>query len=370
MTDISSTTAVCGGTVVSYDENTLLEHGVCWSTSHNPTINDNRVNVDDIGAFTVNVTGLNPSTMYYVRAYATDVFGTSYGNEVGFFTLPGVGVTHEFVDLGLPSGTLWATCNVGANLPEEYGAYFAWGETQPKEVYDWSTYQYSNGDYNLLTKYCNNPDYGYNGFTDDLTTLLSEDDAATVNWGDEWRMPTIEQFEELYYNTTCTWITHNGVNGRLFTASNGNSVFLPAAGYRQNISSNDIGFWGEYWTSSLFTNDPGDGSGFFFYCETFYSGRSRRLLGFSVRPVRSTSPSGYLPQVTTSEVTSYTYSTATCGGEVISDGGATVTERGVCWSTNHNPTLNDYHGSAGAGLGSFVVTATGLAPSATYYVRA
>ena len=99
---------------------------------------------------------------------------------------------HAYVDLGLPSGLLWATCNLGANNPEDYGDYFAWGETQPKDDFSWTNYQYCMGSFNTLTKYCNNPDIGYNGFIDDLTTLLPEDDAATANWGDEWRMPPKE----------------------------------------------------------------------------------------------------------------------------------------------------------------------------------
>ena len=88
---------------------------------------------------------------------------------------------HEWVDLGLPSGTLWATCNVGANAPEEYGDYFAWGETAPKDYYDWSTYKWCKGSYNTMTKYCTNSSYGYNGFTDGKTELDPEDDAAWFN---------------------------------------------------------------------------------------------------------------------------------------------------------------------------------------------
>lgn len=163
-------------------------------------------------------------------------------------------VDHSFVDLDLPSGTLWATCNVGADVPEGYGDYFAWGETQPKETYNWSTYQYCMGNSTTMTKYCSNSSYGYNGFTDDLTTLLPEDDASTANWGTDWRMPTNEEFQELYNNTTVTWTQRNGVNGRLFTANNGNSLFLPAAGHRGGSSLYGAGSFGDYWSSSLRTD--------------------------------------------------------------------------------------------------------------------
>ena len=179
------------------------------------------------------------------------------------------------------------TCNVGANSPEEYGDYFAWGETQPKDTYNWSTYQYCMGNSNTLTKYCTDASYGYNGFTDNLTTLLPEDDAATANWGSDWRMPTQEEWQELYDNTTVTWTTQNGVNGRLFTASNGNSLFLPAAGYRYDSNLYDAGSWGNFWSSSLYTVSPY--SAWYFYfgsvdCDMYNDDRS---CGQSVRGVRS-----------------------------------------------------------------------------------
>ena len=195
---------------------------------------------------------------------------------------------HDYVDLGLPSGLLWATCNVGAARPENYGDYFAWGETQPKDTYDWTTYQYSNGSSNMLTKYCNKSSYGYNGFTDNLTTLLPEDDAATANWGEGWRMPTQAEFQELLDNTTVTWTTKNGVNGRLFTASNGNSLFLPAAGYRNYSDLDYAGSYGNYRSSSLDTGYPN-----YAWILNFNSGNYDmnnyyyRAYGQSVRPVRS-----------------------------------------------------------------------------------
>ena len=196
-------------------------------------------------------------------------------------------VGHAYVDLGLPSGLLWATCNVGADTPEGYGDYFAWGETQPKDTYNWSTYQYCNGSFNTLTKYCNNSSYGYNGFTDDLTTLLPEDDAATANWGSDWRMPTKEEWQELYNNTTHTWTTQNGVNGRLFTASNGNSLFLPAAGYYGGTSLGYAGTYGNYWSSSLLTGSPNFAWSLFFDSGDCYMYSNIRYYGFTVRPVRS-----------------------------------------------------------------------------------
>ena len=205
---------------------------------------------------------------------------------------------HPFVDLGLPSGLLWATCNVGADSPEDYGDYFAWGETQPKSDYSWGTYQYCMGSNTTLTKYCNNASYGYNGYTDNLTVLEASDDAATANWGSGWRMPTKVEWQELLDNTTYTWTFQNGVYGQRFTASNGNSLFLPAASYRNGTSLNGVGVLGCYWSSSLNTGNPngmGDDGPSGAWDLNFHSLNcsvsigSNRDDGMSVRPVRSAS---------------------------------------------------------------------------------
>ena len=150
--------------------------------------------------------------------------------------------THEYVDLGLPSGTLWATCNVGASAPEEYGDYFAWGETAPKDDYHWNNYKWCKGSYDTMTKYCTQDDYsyGYNDFTDGKTELDPEDDAAYVNWGPQWRMPSMEQQLELVEKCNRTWTSRNGVDGCLFTGPNGNTIFLPAGVY--------------FWSRTLYPN--------------------------------------------------------------------------------------------------------------------
>ena len=189
----------------------------------------------------------------------------------------------DWVDLGLPSGLLWATRNVGADSPEDYGDYFAWGETSPKSVYDWSTYRYCNGDYNQLTKYCSDSNYGYYGFTDNLTILQPSDDAATANYGG--RTPTKEEWEELMDHTTSQWTTQNGVNGRRFTGSNGNSLFLPAAGVRLGSSLYYAGSYGYYWSSSLSTSYP-YGAWHFFLSDDQYVNCDYRYVGFTVRAVR------------------------------------------------------------------------------------
>ena len=159
----------------------------------------------------------------------------------------------QAVDLGLPSGLKWASCNIGANAPEGCGDYFAWGETESKVDYSWETYKYANGASDKLTKYCSKARYGDNDFTDNKTVLEPEDDAAHVNWGEDWRMPTHAEWTELRNNCTWTWTTQNGVNGYQVTSkANSNSIFLPAAGYRYNAVLRGAGSDGDYWYSSLY----------------------------------------------------------------------------------------------------------------------
>ncbi len=190
----------------------------------------------------------------------------------------------EAIDLGLPSGTKWASWNIGASKPEEYGGYYAWGETEEKDYYDWSTYKYCNGSDRTMTKYCDHSDYGDNGFTDGLTELLPEDDAATANWGAPWHMPTYEQYKELKDNCTCEWTQSNGVNGYLFTGPNGNTIFLPAAGIRWRNDPTDF-LVGHYWSSSLFPVADGATYTLFSSYSISVGGYQSRFAGLSVRAV-------------------------------------------------------------------------------------
>ena len=187
---------------------------------------------------------------------------------------------HEFVDLGL--SVKWATCNVGANSPDEYGDYFAWGETKPKDYYDWSTYKWRNGNYNNLTKYCTESDYGT---VDNKTVLDLADDAAHANWGGAWRMPTLEEQRELLDNCTWTRMKVNGVNGYTVTGPNGNSIFLPAAGCRYDSDLGNVGSNGIYWSSSLGTNDSLYAYNLFFSSGIEGWDIGIRYYGRSVRPV-------------------------------------------------------------------------------------
>ena len=194
---------------------------------------------------------------------------------------------HEYVDLGLYSGTLWATCNIGASAPEEYGDYFAWGETEPKETYTWENYKWCEGSYSTMTKYCAHTDYGYNGFTDGKRSLELEDDAAYVNWGPEWRIPSLEDEKELVKNCTWTWTTINDVKGYQVTGPNGNSIFLPAAGYSHDGSLNRAGYDGFYWTRTL-TFFASNSASLMDFLEgyTHWANYLHRYYGCTVRAVR------------------------------------------------------------------------------------
>lgn len=221
--------------------------------------------------------------------------------------------THEYVDLGLPSGTLWATCNVGAKKPEDLGKYFAWGETSSKRHFSWKNYKYAKEgeeyDHHLFfTKYCDEwylYHYGNNGFSDGLSTLEPDDDVATANWGFEWCTPSVTQWDELIENTDYEFIRKNGVYGILFTSHNGNSLFLPAGGTcvdregesDEEMDDEDIdeeneegeeGYGGTcaYWSRSLLYGPSAWSFLANIYSVTTYSDFTREY-GLLVRPVRS-----------------------------------------------------------------------------------
>lgn len=191
---------------------------------------------------------------------------------------------HEYVDLGLPSGTLWATCNVGASKPEDYGDYFAWGEIEPKETYQPENYKWSNDNCETFTKYCTNSLYGN---VDNNLELLPEDDAATANWGSNWCTPSRDQFNELKNPayTTIEQTTQNGVKGvKITSKKNGKTLFFPDAGdrwYDKLLITGD----GTYWTRSVEETDSHTG-----YVVDLYAGGwglRLRATGYPVRPVRS-----------------------------------------------------------------------------------
>ena len=281
VSNITETSAKCGGRVEATGY-TVGECGLCWNTTGNPTIDDDRT-TDQIGTgyFVSTISGLEKATKYYVKAYASTSSGTLYGEQKEFTTdEPTTGIIngHEWVDLGLPSGLKWATCNVGANSPENYGNYYAWGETETKSTYTES----SSLTYGLSISELQLQDY-----IDGEGNLTPSHDAATANWGSAWRMPTKEELEEL--EDKCTWIrtTQNGVKGYEVNGPNGNRIFLPAAGYRLGSSLDSAGEYGRYWSS---TPDESDSKyAYYLYFLSKYQlqnvSMGIRNFGMSVRPV-------------------------------------------------------------------------------------
>ncbi len=255
---------------------------------------------DDDDSSSQGSNGLRPGAR--VEGMVT-VGGRTYTRTVG-------GTIGEAVDLGLPSGTLWASHNIGATKPEEYGAYLAWGELGAKEEgyidgikndYYWSSYKYSdNGSLTGMTKYTiedgRTSGIWYSNGTfvgDGITTLEAMDDAAAFNWGGDWTMPTLTQMEELFNSVYTTWIwtTQNGVSGYKVVSKqmgNNNSIFLPASGSRFGSSLYNDGSNGYYWSSSLNTYHSDRGRYLYFLSGHHYTYDSYyyRFYGFSVRPVR------------------------------------------------------------------------------------
>ena len=235
---------------------------------------------------------------------STYTFYKSDGAKAEKMDVSGTVQSHDYVNLGL--SVKWATCNVGASVPEEEGDYYAWGETSTKSDYSWDTYKWcKNGWDDHLTKYCSDSRYGYYiygeytdegvefwkdvwqkyRFTDDLTTLEPADDVATVKWGNKWRMPTKEEIEELCDKCTWTWIQRNGYNGHKVTGPNGKSIFLPAAGYRDGTEVNNRGSNGNYWSGTL--DEVNSDRAYYLYFGSDYHdwGSDSRNYGHTVRPV-------------------------------------------------------------------------------------
>lgn len=238
--------------------------------------------------YRVTLTGLSADTQYYVCTYTAcnDVYVC--GTPQPFTTLSGRGEAngYSWIDLGLASGTLWATMNLGASAPEDYGDYFAWGEAKGfgsgKADYSWQSYQYSTEQDSVVTKYCMTSQYGK---VDNKSVLDGSDDAAVVSLGKGWRMPTDEEMTELLSECSWVWTEQNGVAGCCVRGPNRNTIFLPAAGYRDGMNLLKLGSFGFYWTRHL--DSANSAQALYFDFSSNYSGRDTdsRYFGQSIRPV-------------------------------------------------------------------------------------
>lgn len=218
---------------------------------------------------------LSDAILSYFKSTYVETKSVESSKQLSQACVSGTISDHDYVDLGL--SVKWATCNVGASSFTDYGDYYAWGETEPKEDYSWKTYMWCNGRYETINKYGKSLDYVF--------VLESLDDAATVNWGEKWRMPTIAELQELENNCTWEWKIINGVNGYKITAKNNNWIFLPVAGYRYGTSSTNVGSYGLYWSSTVYESNSDLAYSLSFYSGSKSTGRSSREYGRTVRPV-------------------------------------------------------------------------------------
>ena len=321
----------------------ITERGYYYGTNPEPAETDNKVVLEnEVGYISNALIDLTANTTYYVKAYAINSEGTSYSEVVSITTLENP-KEYEYVDLGLPSGLKWATHNIGATSPSEYGNYYAWGEVLTKDEYTES---------NSLT---------YGKPMDDISG--TEYDAATANWGGDWRMPTDAEMQELIDNCTWTWMTQKGVYGYKVTSKlNSNYIFLPAAGYRSGAWLNSAGDYGYYWSSS-----PSNNNGtYYLYSNSRVHNVSgdNRNNGYSIRPVIDVVEK---PTVSAS-VENYTDLTAIIKTFVSSS--SAITERGFYYGTNPEPAETNNKVVLENEVGYISNTLIDLTANTTYYVKA
>ena len=268
--EITVNSATVYGNISDDGGASVIERGVVYDLSQEPTTSCNKVTSGSgIGSFSCNLSDLKAGCTYYIRAYAVNDKGTAYGEEISFTTTPTIGFEngHQYIDLGL--STKWATCNVGAKQPEDYGNYFAWGENKIKNDYSHLTYSYNPNPIPVI--------------------LPLHYDAAHLNWGGTWRMPTNMELTELREQCTWEWTTLEGVNGYIVTATKSgytnNSIFLPAAGYYLDHSLVEVGNSGYYWSSSLVMDEIQYARNIFFSPEGTSKSKTYRHIGLTVRPV-------------------------------------------------------------------------------------
>ena len=194
---------------------------------------------------------------------------------------------HQYVDLGL--SVKWATCNIGADKPEDHGDYFSWGETENKRINNWDTYKFTEGSSNTITKYCSNAQYGWYERVDSLSALEPDDDVAHKKWGGSWRIPTKAEINELIENCTWTWTTRNDINGYLVTGKKtgytDRSIFIPVTGTYDEGKLFDYRQRGAYWSKDCGTLYPADASTLEVAVREPYVGMRPRFESLAVRPV-------------------------------------------------------------------------------------
>lgn len=255
VTAITSSAITVTGAIENFGKtyNNITQYGHVYSEINpNPTISDYKYNhgpTNQLLSYSTELINLKPNTQYYVRAYAENSKGISYGTVVSVTTKTADGKDpwqptepdeNGAVDLGL--SVKWAACNIGAEQPEEYGNYYAWGEVETKIDYTMDSYKFIEKDRDY---------YEYKLIEDLIDISGSKYDAATAVYGNGWRMPTKLEMIELTDKATFVRTSYKGVNGMRIIGPNGNSIFLPSGGYRSEVGGNDVGTRGDYWTSTV-----------------------------------------------------------------------------------------------------------------------
>ena len=423
---ITATSANCGGNITSDGGASVTAHGVCWSTSQNPSVNGSHTtDGSGTGSFTSNITGLTANTTYYVRAYATNSVGTAYGNEVSFTTLSAAVIDSKSCP-GTPTvtdheGNVYATVQIGnqcwmrdnlrTTTSPSTGTYLipaaGTGYTYTGKQAFWynnDSTTYAPMNYGLL--------YNWNAAVDTFNTTYGEtsvntssSNAVSVTFNGHrrgicpagWHLPSDAEWTTLtdYVSSqsefqcggnsnyiakalasTEGWntYTNNCVVGNDPSTNNATGFSAVPAGYCYGSSFSTAGSDAVFWSSAQGTSINAYLRDLSYYYAGVGGGYANKYYGRSVRCLRDSDGGGEssatLPTVTTSTVSSVTASTATCGGNISSDGGASVTARGICWSTSQNPTVSNSHTTDGTGTGSFTSSITGLTANTTYYVRA
>ena len=360
VSNVTGTTAVSGGNILSDGGAKITARGVCWSTSPNPTIADNKtIDGSGIGSFTSNLTDLNDGLTYYIRSYATNINGTRYGNEISFLTPFPV---YDF------DGNGYDTVHIGTQV---------WMKQNLK------TTKYRNG--TTIPIVIDNPTWmglntGARCYYNNDSATFANNYGALYNWyavntGNlcpiGWHVPTYDEWTTLTnylgggsiaggkLKATSFWNSPN-------TGATNSSGFSAYPGGKHDYSSyydnNNIGYW---WSSTIFDNTHAYARKLYYNYSVFGNDFSNYYLGYSVRCSK-----GILAIITTSSILNLTQTTAVCGGTINNDGGFPVTERGICWSTSPNPTIADNKTIDGSGIGSFTSNLNGLISGTTYYVRA
>lgn len=367
VTNIGQNSALGGGNVTSDGGSVVTERGICWSTSHNPTINDSHANNGTgTGTYSVEMTNLVSNTTYYVRAYAINSAGISYGAELSFTTAQGISaptvmtIQVQNISQTMATATGLVTNSGGAEVTERG---MCWS-TSPSPTINGN--HASNGT-------------GEGSFTVQIIGLTAHTtyhvrayaiNSAGISYGNELTFTTTAEIPAVITSQVTNISQNSALGGGNVTSDGGATItnrgICWSTNHNPTVSDNHAS--GGAGTGVFIANMTGLTANTTYYVRAFATNNAGTSYGDEVS--FTTTQNFSAPTVTTSNVTDITETTALGGGSVTSDGGTTVTERGICWSTSHNPTIDDQHGSNGTGTGSFTVEMANLNPNTTYYVRA